>query len=80
MQIVYNTHKTTKTLLETTQKQNLGLCGFVWFLKKPEKNIWIKPEKARKTLIFRAFLKNRKIFGKPLLFGKKSDRMLTKQK
>ena len=77
---MYNTHKTTKTKLKTTKTKDLGLCGFVWILKKVEKFIRKKSEKARKTLIFRAFLKNRKIIGKALLFNKKSDRMLTKQK
>jgi hypothetical protein len=52
----------------------------VWNLKKWKKNNYKKYEKARKTLIFRAFFKNRKIFGKALLFEVKSDKMLTKQK
>jgi hypothetical protein len=36
---VYNTHKTTKICGKSTEKQNLGFCGFMWFLKKPKKII-----------------------------------------
>jgi hypothetical protein len=36
---VYNTHKTTKISEKTTKKQELGFCGFVWFLKKGKKLI-----------------------------------------